>query len=75
MKSESHSFLTNRRLAWLIGLAVFLALFTWFLADNFTLTEVRLFSKTFQVRLAWALVVSVLVGALFGGGVVRLRRR
>ena len=67
--------LTNRRVVWLAGIATFVALLAFFVADNFVLTEVRLFTVTFQVRLAWVEVIAYASGAFGGGLVARFWRR
>ncbi len=69
------SILTNRRVLRLAGLAALVALLAFFVADNFVLTEVRLFTVTFQVRLAWVVVIAFGSGAIAGGLVARFLRR
>ncbi len=58
---------------WLVLAAVGLALLVFFIADNFVLVDVRLFTFQRRMRLAWALVIAFAVGALFGA--VASRRR
>ncbi len=50
-----------------------LAMLVFFVADNFVLVEVRLFTFQRQMRLAWALLIAFAVGALFGA--IAARRR
>ena len=63
--------LTNRRVAGLVAVAALFALLAVFVADNFVLTQVRLFTVTFQVRLAWALVIAFVSGAVIGALLAR----
>ncbi|MDQ3654034.1 MAG: LapA family protein [Chloroflexota bacterium] len=58
---------------WLVLLATGLGLLVFFVADNFVLVDVRLFTFQRQMRLAWALLIAFAVGALFGA--VAARRR
>lgn len=51
---------------WLVLVATGLALLVFFVADNFVLVDVRLFTFQRQMRLAWALLIAFAVGALFG---------
>ncbi|MBA2470067.1 MAG: DUF1049 domain-containing protein [Chloroflexia bacterium] len=63
----------TRVVIWLVLAAVGLALLVFFIADNFVLVDVRLFTFQRRMRLAWALVIAFAVGALFGA--VASRRR
>jgi uncharacterized integral membrane protein len=58
--------LTNRRVGGLVAVAALCAMLAIFVADNFILTQVRLFTVTFQVRLAWALLIAFGVGVVVG---------
>jgi len=62
------SFLTFRRVAALVGVAVFMAACVFFVADNFVLIDVRFFTFFVQMRLAWLVLITFLVGV--GSGVV-----
>lgn len=73
--SSNKQFLTNRRMLWLVGLALFLALLVLFIADNFVLVEMRLFTLRIRARLAWLLLVSLLIGIALGLSVGSMRRR
>ena len=75
--SRSRTILTNRRLLWLVGVAIFLALLVLFIADNFVLVEMRLFTLRIRARLAWLLIVPFLLGIALGlaAGEIRHRRR
>lgn len=73
--SPNKQFLTNRRMLWLVGLALFLALLVLFIADNFVLVEMRLFTLRIRARLAWLLLVSLLIGIALGLSVGSMRRR
>ncbi len=63
----------TRVVCWLVLAAAGLALLVFFIADNFVLVDVRLFTFQRQIRLAWALLIAFAVGALFGA--VASRRR
>lgn len=58
---------------WLGIVAIGLALMVFFVADNFVLVDVRLFTYERQIRLAWALLIAFAAGALFGA--IAARRR
>lgn len=75
--SPAKHVLTNRRLLWLVGVAIFLALLVLFIADNFVLVEMRLFTLRIRARLAWMLIVPFLLGIALGfaAGEIRQRRR
>ena len=60
------SFLTIRRLMLLVALAIVLALLVFFVADNFVLVQIRVFTLRIQARLAWAVIVPLVAG--FGLG-------
>ena len=69
MNSETpprRTFLTNRRVALLVAVAVVLGLCAFFVADNFVLVEVRILTFELQTRLAWALVIAFWLGAVSG---------
>jgi len=66
--------LTNRRLIWLVVAALVSALVMLFVADNFVLIDVRFFNRGIQMRLAWAMIIPLLAGALIGYLWGRLRR-
>lgn len=61
-------FLTVRRLLWLVGIACVLVLLVLFVADNFVLVQIRVFTLRVQTRLAWALIVPLLLGGVIGWG-------
>lgn len=69
--------LTNRRVGLLVAAAIVLGLCAFFVADNFVLVEVRIFTFELQVRLAWALVIAFWLGAVSGvaGAYLWWRRR
>lgn len=67
--------LTTKRLLWLVGVAIFLALVVLFVADNFVLIEVRLLNLRIEMRLAWALLITFLLGTLSGLLLAWLLRR
>ncbi len=69
--------LTNRRVGLLVAAAIVLGLCAFFVADNFVLVEVRIFTFELQVRLAWALVTAFWLGAVSGvaGAYLWWRRR
>ena len=58
--------LTYRRLMVIVGMALALALLVLFIADNFVLIEIRLFTIRIRARLAWAMVVPLLIGLAVG---------
>lgn len=64
---------TNRRLLWLLAIAVLLVLLVLLIAENFILVEIRLIVGRVHVRLAWALLVAFLTGGVVGGLVARGR--
>jgi hypothetical protein len=66
--------LTNRRLVWLVAVAVVSTLVMFFVADNFVLTEIRFFNRGIQVRLAWVMIIPLLAGGSIGYLWGRLRR-
>ena len=71
--------LTWRRLLILVGVAIALTALVFFVADNFVLVQIRVFTLRIQARLAWALIVPLVL--VLGLGWVahamwlRLRRR
>lgn len=68
-------FLTWRRLAALVAATAVLSLTVFFVADNYVLVEVRIFTFEVQARLAWALIIAFAIGALAGVLLSRLRWR
>jgi uncharacterized membrane protein len=76
-------FLTNSRLAWLCVVTLVVAAVAFFVADNFAIVRVRVLTLSFQTRLAWVMLVSLLIGLTGGfllagflfGGFGRLFRR
>lgn len=74
MDDNERRLLTNRRLLWLVIVAVLAALVMLFVADNFVLTEIRFLNRGIQVRLAWAMILPLLAGGLIGYLWGRLRR-
>jgi len=59
---------------WLMAVAVILALLVLFIADNFLLVRVRIFTVERETRLAWVLLITFAAGAL-SGWFARGRRR
>lgn len=59
-------FLTGRRLGVLVGIAMVLALLVFFVADNFVLVQMRLFTVRIQARLAWLIVIPFALGLALG---------
>ena len=58
---------------WLAVVAIGLAALVFFVADNFVLVDVRVFTYERQMRLAWALLIAFAAGALVGA--IAARRR
>ena len=67
-QEPAHRFLSGRRLGVLVGLAVVLALLAFFVADNFVLVQVRVFTVRIQARLAWVMVMPFVLGIGIGWG-------
>lgn len=67
--------MTNRRLLWLVGLALFLVLLIFFIAENFVLVEIRLIVTRVRVRLVWALLATFLIGLVIGVLLGRVARK
>ena len=65
----------TRIVGWLVLAALTLSLLVLFIADNFVVVEVRLFTVHRPVRLAWALLLAFGSGLVMGALVVRLWRR
>ncbi len=61
-------FLTNQRLVWVVGSALVMTALVFFIADNFVLVEIRLATLRIQARLAWVMIVPLLLGVLIGVG-------
>jgi membrane protein YqaA with SNARE-associated domain len=59
--------LTNRRLAWLFVVTAFVVIVVLFVADNFVMVRVRLLMLDGQVRLAWVMLSTLLIGIAIGG--------
>ena len=74
MDDNERRLLTNRRLFWLVVVAVLAAMLMLFVADNFVLTEIRFFNRGIQVRLAWAMIIPLILGISIGWLWGRLRR-
>lgn len=74
MDHKARRLLTNRRLMLLVVVAVLAALLMLFVADNFVLTEVRFFNRGTQVRLAWAMIIPLVLGLSIGWLWGRFRR-
>jgi uncharacterized integral membrane protein len=74
MDDNGRRMLTNRRLAWLVVAALLAVLVMLFVADNFVLIEVRFFNRGIQMRLAWAMIIPLLLGGSIGYLWGRLRR-
>lgn len=73
-EGKGRRLLTNRRLLGLVVAAVLFSLLVLFVADNFVLIEIRLVNIRIQMRLAWALLIAVLVGLAIGFLAGRYRR-
>ncbi|MGN6485317.1 MAG: LapA family protein [Thermomicrobiales bacterium] len=63
---EPRPFLTWRRLLVLVAVAILLVALVVFMADNFVLVQIRIFTLRIQARLAWALLVPLLLGIGLG---------
>jgi membrane protein YqaA with SNARE-associated domain len=59
--------LTNRRLAWLFVVTVLVAVVALFVADNYVIVRVRILTLDRQVRLAWVMLSTLLIGLAIGG--------
>lgn len=65
-KRTGRRLITNGRLLGLV-VAAFLSVFlVLFVLDNFVLIEIRLVNAHIQMRLAWAILISVLGGGALG---------
>ena len=71
---DNERLLTNRRLLLLVIAAALAAMLMLFVADNFVLTEVRFLNRGIQVRLAWAMIVPLILGISIGWLWGRFRR-
>jgi len=60
---------------WLVITAVVLALVASFVTQNYEKVEVRLLFWSINVRLAWAVILALLIGALIGWLLPRHFRR
>lgn len=69
------SFLTNRRIGTLVGIALFMAACVFFVADNFVLIDVRFFTIYVQMRLPWLVLITFVVGIASGVGLSWFWRR
>ena len=58
--------ITNGRLVGLVIAALLSILLVLFVLDNFVLIEIRLVNARIQMRLAWAVLISVLAGGALG---------
>lgn len=67
-------FLSNRRLGWLLLVTALVGVVTFFVADNFIIIDVRILTFNFQTRLAWIMLMCLLVGMMLGAGLVALWR-
>jgi membrane protein YqaA with SNARE-associated domain len=59
--------LTNRRLAGLFVVTTLVAIIVLFVADNFVMVRVRLLTLDGQMRLAWVMLSTLLIGMALGG--------
>jgi uncharacterized integral membrane protein len=50
----------------LVSTAVALAMLVFFIAENFVVVEVRLLTRHVELRLAWAVLLTGLLGILIG---------
>lgn len=50
----------------LLILATILALLVVFIAENFVVVEVRIITRSVEMRLAWAMLIAVAIGVLLG---------
>lgn len=64
----------QRGTAQLAAVAATLALAVFVVAENFVVVEVRLVTWTFQVRLAWTMLIAAALGVAAGLLIARLRR-
>lgn len=65
----------TRVVGWLVLVAVALSLLVLFIADNFVVVEIRVFTLHRPVRLAWALLLAFGTGLALGALAMRLWRR
>ena len=65
----------TRAVGWLVLVAVLLSLLVLFIADNFVVVEIRVFTVHRPVRLAWALLLAFASGVALGALAMRLWRR
>ncbi|MGB3330378.1 MAG: hypothetical protein WBA46_15565 [Thermomicrobiales bacterium] len=63
---DDQPLLTLRRLAVLALTAILLVGLVFFVADNFVLVQIRVFTLRIQARLAWALIVPLVGGMMLG---------
>lgn len=65
-KRSGRRLITNGRLVGLVVTAFLSILLVLFVLDNFVLIEIRLGNARIQMRLAWAIIISVLGGLGLG---------
>lgn len=65
-KRAGRRLITNGRLVGLVVTAFLSILLVLFVLDNFVLIEIRLGNARIQMRLAWAIIISVLGGLGLG---------
>ncbi len=65
-KRMGRRLITNGRLFGLVVAALLSILLVLFVLDNFVLIEIRLANARIQMRLAWAIIISVLGGVGLG---------
>ena len=73
--TNTRTILTTKRLLLVVGIATFLGLVVLFVADNFVLVQIRLVNLRIEMRLAWALLITFLLGILGGLLLAWLLRR
>jgi hypothetical protein len=72
--SPPEPFLSNRRLGWLLLVTVLVGVVTFFVADNFVIVDVRVFTLDIQTRLAWVMLICLLLGMTVGAALMALWR-
>jgi hypothetical protein len=73
--AKQRPFLSNRRLGWLAAVTAMVVAIAFFVADNFVIVRVRVFTLDLQVRLAWVMLVCLLCGMVIGATVTWLLSR
>lgn len=68
------TFLSNRRLGWLLLITALIGVVTFFVADNFVIVDVRVLTFDVQTRLAWVMLLCLLIGMAVGAALMALWR-